>query len=302
MPFDIECIAWDDFRLFLAVANEGSFSGAARRLRLGQPTISRRISQLEERLGEALFVRRVEGAMLTAAGERLLPAARRMAESAGELVRLAAGGESAPEGRVRIAAPPGLAFDFLVPFARALRDTYPRLRLEVLSSVAHIDLVRGQADLALRTRCPAQRELACLGELEVAVAAYASAEYAARLPAGYGPADIDWITWAPPYDQVYPRPQLEAMIPELEPVFTSDSYLVQLRAAELGLGAMVLSKARHPYLRASGLVELDVRLDGAKGRLHLVCAKSLQVVPRVRAVLHLLLGELDRVEDAVLYR
>lgn len=296
MPFENEYPAWDDYRLLLAVADEGSFSAAARRVRLGQPTVSRRIAQLEERIGEALFTRRAEGAVPTSAGERLLPAARRMAESAAELGRLAARGESAPEGRVRIAAPPGIAFDVLAPFARELREAHPRLRLEVLSSVRHLDLARGEADLALRTRCPVQRELVCLAELGLPVAAFASPEYAASLPAGYGPADIDWITFGPPYDRVPPRPQLEAMVPGFEPVFTSDSYLVQLRAASVGVGALVQTRGRHRFLWDSGLVELDIDLGGATGRLHLVCAKTMRSVPRVEAVIELLQRELRAVE------
>jgi len=256
-------------------------------------------ARAEARLALAFFVRRAEGAALTAAGERLVPAARRMAESAAELGRLVASGESAPEGRVRIAAPPGIAFDFLAPFARALREAHPGLRLEVLASVPHIDLARGEADLALRTRCPAQRELVCLGELELEVAAFASADYAASLPDGYDHADVGWITWAPPFDQVPPRPQLEAMIPGFEPAFTSDSYLVQTRAAEVGVGAMILSRARHPFLRDTGLVELDLDLGGASGTMHLVCAKSMQAVPRVQAVIELLSEELGRVESRV---
>ena len=61
--------SWDDMRLFLAVAETGSFSAAARRLRLGQPTLSRRMAELESGLGEALFERRAQGCVLTAAGQ-----------------------------------------------------------------------------------------------------------------------------------------------------------------------------------------------------------------------------------------
>src|SRR5947199_10683357 len=100
-------IDWDDWRLFLAVAAAGSMSGAARTLQLGQPTLSRRIGLLEDRLDAPLFARRVDGVTLTPLGERLLPAAQRMAEFAGDATRIIAGGERRPEGVVRIAAPPG---------------------------------------------------------------------------------------------------------------------------------------------------------------------------------------------------
>ena len=80
-------ISWDDARLFLAIAETGSFSGAARRLRIGQPTVSRRLAALEYAVGATLFRRSVDGAALTAAGERLVLPAKKMAEWAGELHR-----------------------------------------------------------------------------------------------------------------------------------------------------------------------------------------------------------------------
>jgi DNA-binding transcriptional LysR family regulator len=293
--------SWEDVRLFLAVVDSGSFTGAARQLRIGQPTISRRMATLEEELAEPLFLRGVAGAALTTAGERLLPAARRMAESAGELGRLIAGGESRPEGVVRIAAPPGFAWEFLAPFARHVAKVEPGLRLQILSSVEYLDLARGDADLAIRGRKPNQRDLVWRVGLEVQAAAYATKEYVARLPRRYGMADVGWISWAPPYTQLAPQPQLEAAIPGFRPVFTSDSYLIQRQAAESGVGAMILSKATHPFMPRSALIELDLDLGPeAKGALYLVCARSALAVPRVRAVVALLEAEFRRVESAQL--
>lgn len=82
-------IPWDDVQLFLAIAETGSLSAASRQLRLGQPTVSRRLALLEHQLGYQLFRREVAGARLTSAGEKLLLPARRMAEWAGEISRAA---------------------------------------------------------------------------------------------------------------------------------------------------------------------------------------------------------------------
>ena len=73
-------LRWDDLHLFLTVCEQGSLSAAARLLQLGQPTLSRRIGELEQSVGEPLFVRQSQGMRLTAAGLKLLPAAQRMAE------------------------------------------------------------------------------------------------------------------------------------------------------------------------------------------------------------------------------
>ncbi|MCW5807929.1 MAG: LysR family transcriptional regulator, partial [Deltaproteobacteria bacterium] len=75
-------IPWNDVELVVAVAETGSLSAAARRLQLTQPTVSRRLAELEAGLGEALFVRAVDGTTPTPFGERLLEPARRMAECA----------------------------------------------------------------------------------------------------------------------------------------------------------------------------------------------------------------------------
>ena len=152
-------ISWDDARLFLAIAETGSFSGAARRLRIGQPTVSRRLAALEYAVGAALFRRSVDGAALTAAGERWVVPAKKMAEWAGELHRAAEATDHSPRGIVRVTATPYLSADFLAPFAAFVARKHPGLRLEVQSQVQYLDLGRGEADLALRARPPVTPDL-----------------------------------------------------------------------------------------------------------------------------------------------
>lgn len=288
-------IPWQDVELFLAVAETESFSAAARRLVLGQPTVSRRIAQLEETLGVALFLRGADGAQLTTVGERLVPAARRMAESAGEIARLATQEDPKPTGVVRIAAPPGLAFDFLAPLAAHLAKTNRELRLEILASVPYLDLLRNEADLALRSKKPTLHELTCLAEVHLPAIAFASKRYAKKLPKNPRPRDLDWITWAPPFDRLPPRPQLEALIDDFVPAFTSDSFLVQRAAAEAGIGAMFAGIVEHRFLRKSPLVPLPIDF-GVTSSMYLVCAKTMLRVPRVRAVIDLLLEEIGRAQ------
>jgi len=289
-------IPWDDLQLFLAVAEEHSLSGAARRLRLGQPTLSRRMALLEETLGERLFVRRHHGVELTAAGERLLPGTQRMAEWATEAQRSMAGREVTPEGRVRVAAPPGVAFDFLPSVALTLRRSAPGVHLDVLAAVEHLNLARGEADLALRTRAPSDHDLVSVARAEIAVGAYAAPSYARHLPKNYGPADVAWIAWAPPYDQLPPNPQLAALIPGFRPAFASDDYVVQMAAAAAGLGAMVLGTGLHRGSRISELTHLS-RIDlgpAARGNaIHVVVAKRMVDVPRIRAVTDAILATID---------
>ncbi len=287
-------IPWEDVQLFLAVAEAGSLSAAARRLRVAQPTVSRRLAELEARVGEALFSRSVEGAHVTSFGERLLEPARRMAEWAADLTHAAERADAAPRGVVRITAPPGVAFDFLAPFAVWLRTKLPEVRLEVVSTVAYLDLSRREADLALRTQRPRQRDLTVVASLEHEAAPFAAKKYKERLPERPRPADIDWIGWAPPLDHLAPNPQLAALIPGFRPAFASDDFLVQLRAAEAGAGAIFLGRVRHRFSSGSALEEVDVDFGRVQSELHLVCARAALDIPRIRAVAELLRGELER--------
>jgi DNA-binding transcriptional LysR family regulator len=288
-------ISWEDWKLFLAVADGGSMSKAARALRLGQPTVSRRVGELEEQLDGPLFVRKADGVALTPLAEQLLPTARRMAEWAADAQRIVAGGERRPEGRVRVAAPPGVAFDFLAPLAGVLRRRAPGLRLEILADIEYVSLARGDADVALRMRAPTEHDLVGLASVEVQAAAFVSKAYARRLPRHPGLADVDWIAWAPPHENTPPNPQLAAVLGEsFRPVFTSNDFLVQLAAVEAGVGAMVLGRRFHKLSRIDELVELPIDMGSAsRATFHLVVAKRMVDVPRIRAFVDVMLSELD---------
>jgi len=286
-------ISWEDVRLFLAIADHGSLTEASRHLQVGQPTVSRRLAELEESLGYPLFDRSVEGTTLTSRGERWLEPARRMAEWAGELRSTAELGDSAPGGIVRVTAPPGVAFDFVAPFARLAREKYPQIQLQVLSRVEYVDLARREADIALRTRAPTQRDLTLVHTFSHLNDAYVSKSYAAKLPKKPALKDIDFIAWAPPFESFAPNPQLEQLIPGFRPAFASDDYIVQMRAAEAGVGAIFMQKVRHRFNRESDLVPLGLDLGPhAKSTFHVVCAKSALGVARIRAIAELLAKEL----------
>lgn len=295
--------SWEDAETFLAVAEKHSFSSAAGLLGVGQPTISRRIAAFEGRLGCQLFTRGKRGTELTDAGARLLPAAEQMARWAGEFRRLAQGAEERPTGTVRIAAPPGLAVEVLAPLAAIARDRLPEIRLEVLASVDYIDLSRGGADLAIRTRETHEPELTTIHSIEFEIGLFATVEYKTRLVDRLGAAgradstfrieDLDWITWSFPYEEVAPRPMLERAIPDFTPAFASDNYLVLKSALAAGMGVMVLEK--HPSanpLASAQLVEIDLGFSLPSSAYYLICAKSMRWVPRVRAVTDLLIEQL----------
>lgn len=289
-------ISWSDVELVVTIAEAGSLSGAARALRTTQPTVSRRLADLEAELGEPVFQRTVAGAVPTSFGERLLEPARRMREHALEVERAAEDADQEPRGVVRVSAAPGMAHAFVAPFAGLVRDALPGVRLEVIAATRYVDLVRREADLAIRWQSPdrrdEQRELEVLAEVEHRVVAVATREYIATLPRKYTLRDVAWIGWTPAFDQLAPNPQLAAAIPGFVPAFASDDYLVQVRAAEAGAGAMVSTQLRYRLAPPSSLVELELALGAPPSKTHVVAARGALSVPRVRAVAELLAREL----------
>jgi DNA-binding transcriptional LysR family regulator len=284
-------LSWEDTQTFLAVVEHRSFSAAARALALGQPTVSRRIQHLERLLAQQLFVRGKHGARPTDAALRLVPAAEQMAKWAAEFDRAASGAERLASGVVRVAAPPGVAVEQLAPFAALLRQRAPAISLEVLSAIDHIDLTRGHADLAIRTHYPNEPELVVLREFETQPGVYASRSYAESIRQPCTWEDLAWVTWAGRYRDVAPRSMLEKVIPGFEPVFASDDYLVQKAAVTAGLGATIIS--RPAGFEQGELVEIDVGVRLPAQSLYVVCAKSMQHVPRVRAVFEFLVESIE---------
>ncbi len=280
--------SWDAIETFFAVLAHGHFSGAAKALGVGQPTVSRRIAALERQVGERLFERSRAGAIPTAAAARLRGPARQMAEAASEFQRWAAADDAPLAGVVRLAAPPGWAYDFLAPLVGAVRARHPAIRLHLLSSIDYVDLTAGAADLAIRSRPPNHHALVEVARLGWRSGAFAAPEYLADR-AFASLADYDWICWAHPFTQLEPRGALERLVPDFEPAFASDSYLVQLRAAQAGAGAIV---AADVSAQQYGLVPIPTPFPSVELWQYFVAARSAYRSPRVRAVAQVLLDAL----------
>lgn len=141
---------WDDVRIFLAIHRAGSLSAASGPLEITQPTCGRRLAALEASLGTRLFDRTPEGLRLTPEGAELVEAAAAMEEGARRLALRAARRDRELDGVVRIASTELLAVSFLVDALARLRERYPGIRVELVLSNEESDLLRREADLALR--------------------------------------------------------------------------------------------------------------------------------------------------------
>lgn len=135
---------------FVRVVETGSFSGAARQLRVGQPAVSKSVAQLEEYLGVKLLTRSTRGLTPTEAGLGYLERARRALEEAAEAELAARGAGAGLKGRLRICAAVTFARIHLIPLLPKFLSQHPDLELEVVLDDRQIDLVQEGIDVALR--------------------------------------------------------------------------------------------------------------------------------------------------------
>lgn len=168
---------WNHARAFLATAEEGSLSAAARALGTTQPTLGRQVSAFEADLGLTLFERVGRGLALTEAGVDLAGHIRAMALAA-ETVSLAASGQSqSVEGSVRITASEVYAAHLLPPILRRLRAAAPGLMIEIVATTRVTDLRRREADVAIRNARPRDPELFARKVADDTATFYATPEY-----------------------------------------------------------------------------------------------------------------------------
>jgi DNA-binding transcriptional LysR family regulator len=135
---------------FVLVVDTGSFSAAARRLKVGQPAVSKLVAQLEERLGVKLLVRTTRGLTATEAGLKYYERARRSIEEADEAESAARGAGSGLTGRLRICGAVTFARIHLIPRLPEFLARHPELEMEVVLDDRNIDLVQERIDVALR--------------------------------------------------------------------------------------------------------------------------------------------------------
>ena len=181
---------WTLVRSFVAVLDAGSLMGAARQLGAQQPTLSRHIAELEQQLGTPLFERTGRGVVPTAAALAIADAARQMEDGAGALARALAGQREATTGTVRITTSQVAAVWLLPPVLAALQQAEPGIQIELVASNGLSNLLRREADIAVRMVRPAQGSLVAkkLGDIPIVAAAHDS--YLARAGAPRQPDDL----------------------------------------------------------------------------------------------------------------
>ena len=172
---------WNQVRAFLATAEEGSLSAAARALGQTQPTLSRQVAALEEELGVTLFERAGRAMALTSAGADLLDHVRVMADAANRISLSASGQSQTIAGKAVITATGNVATRQLPPILKKIHAVAPDLEIDILPSHEVQDLTRREADISIRHARPEQPDLIAKLLMETKAHLYASREYLEKI-------------------------------------------------------------------------------------------------------------------------
>jgi len=230
---------WDHYRTFLAVIRTGSLSAAARSLGLTQPTAGRHIEALEAALGGgALFTRSPGGLMPTEAALALSPHAEAMALAAEALIRTASGEADAVRGSIRITASEVIGAEVLPAILTDFREDHPDVSIELVLSNTPDDLLRREADIAVRMVRPTQDALLArrIGSLRLGVFAHRRYIQKHGVPSGLD--DVRHAAIGFDRASSVARAAAEMKIPDRRDYFAfrSDSDLAQMAALRAGFG------------------------------------------------------------------
>ena len=272
-------LQWDDIRLLLAVASQGSFAKAARQTGVSLATIGRRLRALERSLGVVLVERRTDGHRLTLQAQTLVPAAGRMAAAAQDLHASTGPGHA----EIRILAREWEAL-FLIRHLQALQSRLPDIQIEI--GYKHWpDLARWEADLVLTDHSPTASNVVARRLGHMAFAVYAGRDYAAGEPRVFSDERYDacaWVGFTPAHGYFPTEQWLARRRPIDPPADRFDNAFMVLEAVRAGVGLGLLPVwlgERDPSLvRVS-----EVLPDLIRPTSHLMNA-DLRHEPRLRAV------------------
>ncbi len=171
------CMDWNFYASFREVMRQGSLSAAARTLGLTQPTLGRHVAALEAELGVALFTRSPQGLTPTSAAADLLPRVEEMHAAAQAAARAVSGGPANETGVVRITASEIVGGVVLPPILATFREAHPGIIVELVLTNRNEDLLRRDADIAVRMVRPAQAALIARRIGAVAIGLFAHRGY-----------------------------------------------------------------------------------------------------------------------------
>jgi DNA-binding transcriptional LysR family regulator len=279
--------AWDDLRIFLALARHGRLTAVARQLGVSHPTVARRIKALERAIGARLFDRLPDRFVLTAAGEGLLADAEAM-ERAAEAIHRRSAGLSADtmHGTVRISANECMA-GFLAMHLPRLRRNLQCIEFELVASHTLANLSRREADLLIREQMPDSASIVTRKLGRAAHAVYGARTLQVR-PSREALRKLTWLGFDEEHSYMAGQDWLRDLLGTEKPAIRVNNWLVLRDALRAGAGVSVLPC----YLGDgdAGLRRIGPVLDGVSADQWLLVHRDLRSLPRVRAVMDALVA------------
>ena len=291
---------WDDLRVFLTLAREGTLTTAAKALGVSHPTVSRRVAVLEKQIGARLFERLPDRFVPTSAGEELLADTQAMEKAAHSIHRRSAGLSDTVSGTVRLSAGEAMAA-LIARHVGELRARLNQIEFEVASSHTLANLSRREADLLIREQVPELGGIVARKLGRVAYAIYAARDFpVGRLPKGDpmpGLLDQPWMGFDEDHGYFPGQSWMHERLGNRRLVVRVNNWLVLQDAVRAGAGLSVLPcylGDPDPGLKRLGGVIADVFADQ-----WLLVHRDLRALPRVRAVMDAVI-ELFQRERALL--
>jgi DNA-binding transcriptional LysR family regulator len=235
-------VQWDDVRILLGLLRAKNLHEASKHLDLDRSTISRRVSGLEKQLGVKLFDRTRDGLRPTVAAERLRPHAERMELEAVDLKNAARGREANASGIVRVATTEGLGALLIRKGLLALKNEHPALVIELAVGNVPCDVLRGEADIALRVGVLRHSSLKVRCLQRNGVALFASPAYLRAHGVPRSRRSLRGHEILLPSGELARLPEVRWLTKqaELRVVFRTNSMLGLIAAAQAGLGLVPL--------------------------------------------------------------
>lgn len=286
---------WNQVRAFLATAEEGSLSAAARALGQTQPTLSRQVAALEEDLGVTLFERAGRAMALTTAGLELLEHVKVMADAANRISLSASGQSQIVEGRVAITATENVASQHLPSIVKKVHAAAPNIQIDILPSNEVQDLTRREADISIRHARPEQPDLIAKLLYETRAHLYASTDYIERVGPIRRLQDLEsalFIGLDRTSEMIAFMAEYGLNISPNQFRFNSPSGRVLYELVRLGLGVSILGKDAESH--AENIVPILPEIFAVPIPVWLVTHRELHTSKRIRVVYDILAEELPK--------
>jgi DNA-binding transcriptional LysR family regulator len=239
-------VDWDALQAFLAVARTGRVSVAARRLDVDHTTISRRLAGLEAALGVPLFYRTNTGYTLTSHGRNALMQAEAMEQAALALEARAREGSGVTAGRVRIAMAPEFASHWVGPQLTVFRARCPQIEVHILVGTRQRDLSRGEAELAVQSPRPRQKDLVAVRIGRTSLGLYASKTVVTsarwRVTDRETLRGLPLLTYTSAFQMLQDAKWFQAILSTVGAYMETNSTHALLAAARAGVGVAVLPR------------------------------------------------------------